>query len=218
MQIPARTYGACPNLLMTNPWIGAGTGAPGGAGTSRVQEASRLSGRPSTGICRNRDKTHPILRQEVCSCPEPGTVPLRAWAGTNAASALFAVRRHRPGRPRGARTRPGRVDAVCVVAARAERAARVAVALGRARALLARPAPRRSPGAVRRGSSATRRRCGASGPISPRRSRSRGAATGSPSVSSPPGCACCTSRATSSRSRSSSARRTSTTRSRASTT
>ena len=66
MQIPARTYGACPNLLMTNPWIGAGTGAPGGAGTSRVHEASRLFGRASTGICRNRGKTHANSARRRC--------------------------------------------------------------------------------------------------------------------------------------------------------
>ena len=46
-----------PNLLMTIPLRGAGTGAPGGAGTSRRQEASRPAGRLPRLNCRNRVKT-----------------------------------------------------------------------------------------------------------------------------------------------------------------
>ena len=46
---PRENVRRLPQPTYDKPLIGAGTGAPGGAGTSRVQEASRLSGRPSTG-------------------------------------------------------------------------------------------------------------------------------------------------------------------------
>ena len=143
MQIPARTYGACPNLLMTNPWVGAGTGAPGGAGTSR---GARLAGFPDERQPRSAEiasKLAPILRRS----PFPARTLVRSCsvlrAGTNAASALFAVRRHRPGRPCGARTRLGRVDAVCLLAPSAERPARVRSRSAVLEPLLARPASRR---------------------------------------------------------------------------
>ena len=78
MQITARTYGACPSLRMSNPLLGAGTGAPGGAGTSRRQDVSRPSG-------RLRQKNHPNPAQNLCKS-----------ARSTVGSPLEAVVRSRP--------------------------------------------------------------------------------------------------------------------------
>ena len=96
------------------PLLGAGTGAPGGAGTSRRQDVSRPSGRlrqknhpnPAPNLCKS-------ARSTVGSPPKLWYGPARARAGTHAATALAAVRRLRPGRPCGPCTRFSRVDAVC---------------------------------------------------------------------------------------------------------
>ena len=213
---------APPQPTYDKPLDGAGTGAPGGAGTSRRQEASRLSGRRQPGTCRNRVKTHAILRVSWnFPSPEPWYGPrLVLGQAQTPRRRFFAVRRHRPGRPRGARRSawPGRrsLPRRCAPEnAQLEARSRSAVL----RAVLARPAPRRGPGRASSRSTSRRPRCAPSARVSRMQLADRAprrpprAARGSR-----PGSACSTSRATSSRSRSSSARRTSTRRSRASTT
>ena len=190
-----------PQPTNDKPLVRGRTGAPGGAGTSRRQEASRLFGRASTG-------TAEIVAKHTQFCAS-WCIPSRTWYGPApclgrhkrrvgafpfAAIALVVLAAPALGL---AGSSP-----VCLVAARAERAAGVPVARRPSSSCIRSTSDSSRPDA--------RRRARPAGGLAARRAREpRAAAPDRPprrparaARGSQPGSACSTSRATSSRSRS----------------
>ena len=215
MQIPARTYGACPSLRMTTPDDGDGTGAPGGAGTSRVRR--RLAMCSDGASTENYRKPTP---KPVLFCTKRRFPPPRAVVR----SRPVLGQAHTPRR----RLLPFAALALAVLAAPAVgganpsqsastlRAQDAAIAAkSRAAVLGLYSLDQRLGGRAheaRRAPAAGAARCAPSARASRISCTSRSAARRSRSASSRSACACSTSRATSSRSRSCSARRASTRR------
>src|SRR5581483_3600662 len=121
------------------PPAGDGTGAPVGAGTSRVQEVTKVCGRSSTHIYPKQAQNLCFSTRTACLLlPTCGTVPSRAWAGTHVAAATSSVCGHRPCRPGCACSRRRESVTRRDVAAGARPRDRSEVPLGSARALFAR--------------------------------------------------------------------------------
>src|SRR6266536_1934181 len=143
MQIPARTYGACPFLLITTPGEGPGRAHREGPVRHEFSRLPRLSDErqpksPAT-VCRNMfiSARSTVLLQRDC-----GTVRVRAWAGTHAAAASIAARRNRPGSAGHAGCWRSRFVAIDGFATRRIGCTRGEITQRGARAVFARPAAR----------------------------------------------------------------------------
>ena len=87
MQIPSENVRRLSQPTNDNPRAGDGTGAPGGAGTSRAREVSNLFGRASIAqVSQTRKMPFPAQAATRTPSKRCGTVRARAWAGTHAAA------------------------------------------------------------------------------------------------------------------------------------
>ena len=77
-QIPTRTYGACPNLRITNPWAGAGRAHREGPVR---HESGRLAMFPDGRQPRTCAKLEQICTKYPLLPGSCGTVSPRSWAG-----------------------------------------------------------------------------------------------------------------------------------------
>ena len=140
---PCENVRRLPQPTNNNPQFGGGTGAPGGAGTSRGGRLAMCSDHRQR-VCRKPARNLFIsARSTVVLLRHCGTVLPRARAGTNAATAHDFVRRDRGGgvdRTVGWWRKP--VADYCVAAC-ARCCDHRQVARGGARSLFARPAARR---------------------------------------------------------------------------
>ena len=97
MQITSENVRRLSQPTNDNPLDGAGTGAPGGAGTSRVRRLAMFSDDRQRKICVKQPQNLSFsARSGDLLPPTCGTVPSRARAGTHAVAAASAVSSRSP--------------------------------------------------------------------------------------------------------------------------